>query len=181
MKRDERIVITAWDAISAIGSTGEEICAAIKAGLAAFEEYPLLMCAPADPDWEERLPMYVASVPTVDPHVQGVERFVKLSMSPLTGVLKQAALTRKDLGRTALLCALPEERPGLAQLGLASHFIPTLCKRLGLNPKIATGDASGRIGMARQLVNACALLEAGEVDYCVVLGVDTHLINEHLK
>ncbi|MGQ9424392.1 hypothetical protein ACXYTJ_00410 [Gilvimarinus sp. F26214L] len=176
-----RVVITAVDAITPIGANVEQTCAAVKAGVNAFTEYPYLSCKPHDPEWEEPLPMHVAAVPAVDPSIAGLERFIQLAIPPLAAVLGKARLTRQSLARTGLLVALPQTDAATLPMQLGRDLLPLLCKRTGLGLKLARTTLEGRTGIISQLAKATELLQSGELDGCIVGGVDSYLIQDRLR
>lgn len=176
-----RIVVTAIGAFSPLGGNAEQTAAAVKAGAAAISEYPFLYCTPHDPGWDEDLPMYVAAVPAIDAAVKGLERFSQLAIPALTEVLDKAKLKRQSLANTGLLLAIPQFSEVTLKLGLDKQWLPQLCRRMGLSLKIAKVEAEGRVGVFSQIASAIPLLQTGALEQCIVGGVDTHLIMEHLE
>lgn len=170
-----RLAITAIEAISPLGGNAQQTAAAIKAGISAFGEYPLLGCMPKDPDREAPLPMYVAAVPSVDPACAGGDRLIQLAMPPLEALLGSSKLNRAALARTGLLLALPQQDAATVELGLDAGLAIRLCKRMGLNLKTCNASPRGRAGVFVLLEQAKALLESGELDFCIVGGVDSYL------
>jgi len=176
----DRVVITAMGAFSPVGGNAEQTAAAIKAGVAAFSEYPYLDCTSQDPGWDEDLPMHVAAVPAIDPSVQGAERFTQLAIPPLTEVLSKAKLMRQSLAKTGLLIAIPQFNEVTVKLGLDKQWLPQLCQRTGLTLKLAEVETQGRVGVFSQIAKAIPLLQGGVLEQCIVGGVDTHLLIPHL-
>lgn len=176
-----RIVITAIGALSPVGGNTEQTTAAVRAGATAFSEYQYLYCTPQDPEWDEDLPMYVAAVPAIESSVTGIERFIQLSIPAINEVTAKAKLTRQSLARMGLFIALPQVNEATLKLRLEQLFLPTLSKRTGLKMKIVGVGIEGRVGVLSQMDKAIASLESGELDQCIVGGVDTHLMTEHLQ
>ena len=175
-----RIVVTAIGALSPVGGNAEQTTATVSAGIAAFTEYPYLYCTPQDPEWDEDLPMYVAAVPAINPVVSGLERYIQLAVPAITEVISKAKLNRQSLAKTGLLVALPQLNEATIQLGLESLWLPQLCKRTGLTMKMSNACIEGRVGVLSQIAKAIPLLESGVLEQCIVGGVDTHLMIEHL-
>ncbi len=175
-----RIVITAVGAFSPLGSNAAETTAAVNAGVAAFSEFPYLYCTPQDPGWDEDLPLYVAAVPAIDSSLTGRERFIQLAMPALAEVLGKATLNRRSLASTGLCIALPQLNEVTVKYDLEALFLPELCKRTGLSFKINSVNNEGRVGMFSQIAKAMPLLQSGTLEQCIVGGVDTHLLIDHL-
>lgn len=175
-----RVVITAIGALTPLGGNAEQTTAAVQAGISAFSEHPLLYCTPKDPEWGDGLPMFVAAVPTIGSSEIGIERFVQLAIPAINEVMSKAKLTRHSLGRTGFFIALPQVNEANASLNLESLFLPMLFKRTGLKMKFAQVLNEGRVGVLSQITKAIALLESDDLDQCIIGGVDTHLLNEHL-
>lgn len=176
-----RIVVTAVGAFTPVGANAQQTVTAIKAGVAAFSEYQYLYCTPPDPGWDDDLPMYVAAVPAIDSSVSGLERFIQLAIPSLTEVLDKAQLKRQSLASTGMFFALPQFNEATLKLGLEKEWLLRLCQRTGLSLKIAAAETEGRVGVFSQISRAIPLLQTGELEQCIVGGVDTHLIMEHLE
>ncbi len=175
-----RIVITAMGAISAVGGNAEQTTAGVKAAVSAFSEYPYLYCVPKDPEWDEDSPLYVAAVPAIESHIAGIARFTELALSPLTEAITKAKLKRQSLTKTGLFIALPQLNEATLKLGLDKLLLPQLLKRTGLQFNKTSVAIEGRVGIFSQIAKAIPLLHSGELEHCIVGGVDTHLITEHL-
>lgn len=176
-----RIVVTAVESLSPLGGNAEQTCAAIRAGITAFEEYPYFSCTPQDPEWEERLPLYAAVVPAVHNAHTDLERFTQLAMPPLEGVLATARLTRQSLTKTGLFLALPQADAATRSLGLNDGWLLQVCKRMGLGLRALNASFEGRVGLFSQIKRAIPLLQTGELEQCIIGGVDTYMINERLS
>lgn len=175
-----RIVITAIGAISALGGNAEQTTAGVKAAITAFSEYQYLYCNPKDPEWDDDLPMYVAAVPAIESYITGLSRFTELAIPPLTETIAKAKLKRQSLASTALFIALPQFNEATIKLGLDNLLLPQLLKRTGLQFNKAHLTNEGRVGVFSLIEKAIPLLTSGELKHCIVGGVDTHLITEHL-
>lgn len=176
-----RIVVTAVETLSPLGGNAEQTCAAIRAGIAGFEEHPYFRCTPQDPEWEEPLPLYAAVVPAVHDAHTDLERFTQLAMPPLEGLLAKAKVTRRSLAKTGLFLALPQADAATRSLGLNDGWLLKLCKRMGLGLRAPSVSFEGRVGVFSQIKKAIPLLQTGALDQCIIGGVDTHMINERLS
>lgn len=175
-----RIVITAMGAISPIGGNLEQTTAGVKAAISAFSEYQYLYCIPKDPEWDDDLPLYVAAVPAIEAYVAGLARFTELAIPPLTEAIAKAKLKRQSLASTGLFMALPQLNEATVKLGL-DKLLPQLLKRTGLQFNKSSATMEGRVGIFSLIEKAIPLLTSGELEHCIVGGVDTHLITEHLS
>jgi 3-oxoacyl-[acyl-carrier-protein] synthase-1 len=175
-----RIVVTAMGALSPVGGNAEQTTASVKAAITAFSEYQYLYCTPKDPEWDDDLPLYVAAVPAIESYVTGLARFIELAIPPLTETIAKAKLKRQSLASTGLFIALPQFNEVTIKLGLDKLLLPQLLKRTSLQFNKAHIANEGRIGMFSLISKAIPLLISGELNHCIVGGVDTHLITEHL-
>jgi len=175
------VVITAMGALTPLGEGVEATCAAIEAGISRVTEHAYYQCTPDDPEWDEDLPLFSASVPTIDPFTDGLDRFMELSMPSLTEVMEKSNLKRTDLAKTSFYLSLPQQDEATFNLGLAANLLPTLCKQTGLtsfqNTKI---NQSGHTGVFAHISEAIDLLESGSSEFCIVGGVDSYLLNNRL-
>ncbi|MBI3560406.1 MAG: hypothetical protein HY080_01625 [Gammaproteobacteria bacterium] len=175
------IVITAMGALTPVGATAEESCAAIAAGITRIEEHAYYECAPEDPEWDDTLPLYASDVPVIDPFVEGVERLLQLALPALTEVMGKAKLQRRDIENCGLMLALPQADTASSALNVPANFIPTLCKQTGLATfKLWKATQAGHTGVFLLLQSAMQKLQAGEVEVCIVGGVDSYLLEERL-
>jgi 3-oxoacyl-[acyl-carrier-protein] synthase-1 len=182
MTSSTHIVVTAVGAISPLGINSEQTCAALRAGITPVNEHELYECTPLDPEWDESLPMYITYVPTIDQSIEGTERFIQLAIPALAEVFAKAKLQRQSLAKTGLLLALPPVDAGTLPLGLDKHFLPLLRKRTGLGSvKLADAYLRGETGVFTAIETASRLLQSGELEYCVVGGVDSYLMDSRLS
>lgn len=176
------VVITALGVTSPVGLNTEHTCASIRAGISRFTEHAYYGCLPSDPEWEEPEPLISASVPTIDPFLDGPERLFHLIIPALNELFSAAKLKRKEMRAGGFLLALPQADTVVNTWSLESRFIPELFRRTGLNSfKILKVDQSGHAGMFKLIQDAVSMLVSEEAEFCVVGGVDSYLMDERLQ
>jgi 3-oxoacyl-[acyl-carrier-protein] synthase I len=176
-----RIVITALGAITPVGATAEQSCAAIAAGVARFHEHAYYQCAPEDPEWDEPLPLFVSDVPVLDPFLDGPDRLLQLALPALSEVMAQSKLKRRDLEQCGLMLSLPEADAATTPLNLSTQFVPALCQLTGLTTfKLWKTSQTGHTGVFTLIQSALQKLKAGDIKMCIVGGVDSYLLETRL-
>ena len=175
------IVITALGAITPVGATAEQSCAAIAAGIARFNEHAYYQCTPEDPEWDAPLPLFVSDVPVLDPFLDGPERLLQLALPALSEVMAKSKLKRRDLEQCGLMLSLPQADAATAPLNLSTEFVPALCKLTGLTTfKLWKTSQAGHTGVFTLVQSALQKLKAGDVDLCIVGGVESYLLEARL-
>jgi 3-oxoacyl-[acyl-carrier-protein] synthase-1 len=179
---NQTIVVTGSAVISPVGLDAQQACASIRAGITRFAEHPYYLCAGLDPEWDEEEPLMASLVPSIDPYLDGPERLFSLILPPLTQIISDAKLKRKELRTGAFLLALPQPDKVMKGWSLEKKFIPGLSKRAGLDPfKLSKTRQTGHTGMFSLIEEAIAMLISGEVEFCIVAGVDSYLLEERLE
>lgn len=182
MSETNDIVITALGALTPVGANTEQSCAAIAAGINRIGEHAYYECTPDDPEWDEPLPLYASDVPVLDPFMDGAERLLALALPALTELMGGARLRRGDLENCGLMLALPQADDITGAMNLGSLFVPELYKRTGLTTlKLWKTCQTGNTGVFTLLQSAIQKLQAGDIDYCIVGGVDSWLLEERLS
>ena len=170
------VVITAMGAVTAVGGNVEQTNAAINAGITPFVEHTYYKCIPEDPEWDEGLPAYVAAVPFIGFDVDGHQRFDQLIIPALIELFGKSKMKRQALANTGLLVALPAPEKPLQPLALNDQWLAGVGRHTGLtglkNTQI-NGDA--HIGVFKLVNDAVALLQRGQLQQCIVGGVDSYL------
>ena len=176
------VVITAMGALTPLGDGAEATCAAIDAGISRVTEHAYFQCTPDDPEWDEDLPLFSATVPTIDPFIDGMERFIELAMPSLSEVIDKSNLKRTDITQTTLYLSLPQVDESTFNIGLAANLLPALCQLTGLstfqNTKI---NQQGHTGVFAHINEAIDTLESGASNFCIVGGVDSYLLDNRLQ
>lgn len=174
------VAVTGLGALSPVGGGVVQTCASIRAGLDRFTEYPLYDVLTADPEWDDPEPL-IGSTSKLDLNAQGPDRMLEHAMPAIREAMERARLMRKQLARTALWLALPEDHPSLANWHLP-RFTDVLLQRTGLSQlSDVKADLLGHAGVLRLIEEASALLHRGEADACVVVGVDSYFAPERLR
>ena len=175
------IVITATSAVTAVGEDIKQTCAAINAGITPFVEHAYITCTPSDPEWDEPLPTYVATVPFINPTLNTSERLSLLAIPAISEVFNQSKLKRKELIKTGLFLALPIADKSTEGLGFNESWLNDLKKKTGLGGmahfKISH---SGNVGVFTLIKEAIQLLNSGELEQCIIGGVDSYLFAERI-
>ena len=169
----ERVVIAGIGAATAVGRGAWESAAAVRAGISGFAQHPYMIDTAGEP-------MRVALAPWLDVGLQGVERFVALLMPAIEEARAGRDAPRTAPGRWAIALALPEPRPGLPQ-GLARELLARIDRRWGALFASAAafdaGHAAGLLGVHAAMTKLCA----GQLDACLVAGVESYLEPETLE
>jgi 3-oxoacyl-[acyl-carrier-protein] synthase-1 len=158
----------------AAGLTAPAAAAAVRAGISRLREHPYML----DKVGERFI---VAAEPTLDPKVQGPERFTHLAAPALKEAV--APLADRDISMQSLhtLVGTPDPRPGLPAgiedgLGrlVASVANSKTSQRLTF---LGNGHAAGLLAIKR----ARDILQAGMSRFCVAGGVDSYLTADSLE
>ncbi|MEP7125772.1 MAG: hypothetical protein ABJE95_32880 [Byssovorax sp.] len=174
------VTLTATAALTAVGGGAAQTATSIRAGLARFGAHPTYEALRRDPEREDPEPLNVAATAFVDPALRGAERLHALLIPVLTSLVKTASLQRRDLGQCALLLALPAPDEAVTSWRLAETFVAQLSRRTGLVLKTTRQSLSGHAAGVELLAEASALLASGEVQSCVVAGVDSYLDRDRM-
>jgi len=175
------IVITAMGAVTAVGGNVEQTNAAINAGITPFVEHTYYECTPEDPEWDEDLPSYVAAAPFIEFHVDNQERFNQLMVPTLKELFAQSKIKRQTLAKTGLLVALPAEESPLQQIALDDDWLTTIRRQTGLvGLKNSRTSRDAHVGVFALVNEAMALLQNGQLQQCIVGGVDSYLLQSRM-
>lgn len=182
MMDSDRIVISAIAGVTPIGGNIEQTCCAIRAGINLFEEHEYFECEPFDPEWDPALPLVVSTYPFNDPLADGFSRMVDMAIQSLKEIVSNLKIGRKDLPRCGIFLALPEQDKVTDSWQLKEKFINTLCGKTGLGG-FGKKDITfqGRTGGLRQLHAAMSHISSGQLDYCIIAGVDSFLADDRIQ
>lgn len=176
------IVITALGAITPVGATAEKSVAMIAAGIKQFNEHAYYNCTPSDPDEDEIFPLFAADLPILDPFLDGRNRLLQIALPALTEVMNNGKLTRRDLEQCGLMLSLPQADKAISIMNLSTRFVPALRKLSTLSTfKLSKTAQTGHTGVFSLLRSAIQKLQAGNLAYCMVGGVDSYLLKERLE
>jgi 3-oxoacyl-[acyl-carrier-protein] synthase I len=163
------LLIASCGAVTAVGLTAEQTCAAMRARVAGFEA-SMYLPPPARP-------VTVARVPAAQ----------RLKLQPSRWLLSMAELALRDClggfaarpGRIALVLSVPDPHRQHAALRslTATGLLDSLQQRLQMrfHPLSCVTD-EGHAAVIKGFALARQILAGGEVDLCVVGGVDS-LVN----
>ena len=176
------IVITSVGAITPVGKNAAMTMAAIKAGISQISEHVYFECVPDDPEWDEELPLFVSTVPLIDPFLDGRERLIQLALPAVTEAMEKARFKRQYLAETGFMLSLPQMDKVTDALGLREQLLPELFKRTGLTTfKLWKTTQSGHTGVFSLIQNAAGKLLSGDIKYCLVGGVESYLLEDRLE
>ena len=177
----ETIVITGLGALSPVGANAEQTCAAIRAGMAAFKQHAYYECIPDTTQQNDEPTCYTASVPVIDPYLDGPERLLQLALPALHELIDNVQFNLQDACASGLFLALPQGDEVVNSWQLDTWFIPQLCQRLSLADfKTTKINQEGRSGVFSLVADAIEALQTGQLDYCIVGGVDSWLIAKRM-
>ncbi len=163
------ICIVGIGACTSIGLNAVSTAAAVRAGISGFEEHPFMISREGDP-------YMLAMVPSVDPSVTGLDRYIDLSTSAIHEALEPLQQLAPKRNKLKVVVALPEVRPGLPDdLGekLAQHISVQGNEhyiiedvRIALN-----GHAAGLMAIE----SARKHLAKGECEFYLAGGIDSYI------
>ena len=170
------VFILGWGAVTAVGFSADQTCAAIRAAITGFGESNFFQNS------LEPVPLIAAQVPLGPPpdEDQIFNRLVRMASHALRECLDS---TNVEPSRTALLLGVREpfrEHPDLD--GNVPAFLPAIEKAIQLQFHSASvvlpeGNAAAFHG----LDIARSLLDAEKVDSCIVGGVDSYFTPYDLR
>jgi 3-oxoacyl-[acyl-carrier-protein] synthase-1 len=166
------VTIVALGASTPIGRCAASSAAAVRAGISLFQAHPSMVDTAGEP-------MLVACADWIDLRQPFERRLEALLLPAVDEVLDAVAMPTQrrlpaELARCAVALALPAARPGL-EAGLAQRLLASVCGHFETTFQAAacftTGHGAGLLGMRA----AVAKLARGELDACVLAGVDSYL------
>jgi 3-oxoacyl-[acyl-carrier-protein] synthase-1 len=165
-----RLMLLGFGAVTAVGLTAAQTCAAIRAAITGFEDSGFFHHHP------ESIPLIAAQVPLGPPPEvdETFDRLVRLAAAAIRGCLDDSGV---DPRQTALLLNWREpfrEDSDLdgKDVALLAAIEETLEVRFHAASRVIR---EGKAGAFRGLQESSALLTAGVVSACVTGGVDSYL------
>lgn len=162
--------ITSANLITAVGLTGATATAALRARIKRFREIPFRD--------EHGQPIVASPVAAVtDGHI-GWPRLQALASAAIRGCLGAPPRTR-----TALLLLLPEANRSGRPKQVEDRLREDLLAEFGLHlsPEHIKVLSSGRAGGLAALLDAQHMLASGQVQRCLLVGVDSYLNRNDLR
>ncbi len=169
------VCVVGLGAHTAVGLNAPATAAAVRAGIAGFNEHPFMIDRVGEP-------MIVALVPDVPVALDGSDRLGELG----TPAAKEAfaPLADSPYGRgseVAAIIGLAAKRPGLADG--AVEKITQRMRGIGNGSTISRVEAvpSGHSAGLMALEAGCQEIQGGRGDFCLIGGVDSYLEPETLE
>lgn len=177
----QELVVTEVVARTPVGLNTEQTCASIRAGIARYADHAYFEPLCPDAEWDQPEPLICAALPDLDPFLDRQERLEALARPLLASLIGRLNLKRSDLPRLGVLLALPEDDPPLRDWNLARGFLPALLRRAGLGGiRVMGTNQEGHTGVLSLLPTAAELLASGQIDHCLVGGLDSYLLEDRL-
>ncbi|NNF08552.1 MAG: hypothetical protein HKN21_17455 [Candidatus Eisenbacteria bacterium] len=168
------IVITGYGGISPIGESLDQTCASVRAGIDMFQAHPIYVAGEDNPEWGDQKPMIASCVPTLEPDLKGMDRLEALGLAALLDLLDRLPLKREDIGDTALFFALPRIDEVTRTWGLDDAFPKRIAQTAGLDGLKRIGvQTAGHAGGFQLLRKTYELLTSGDVQHCILVGLDS--------
>lgn len=178
------LAVTAQFVLSAVGLDAETTCAALRARISRVRECDLYSPMAPGPETVDNVPLTAAKVPDLEVDLSGMDRLLVLALGALRGLIDRARMARAELSRAGILLALPAPDAVTGTWNLERLFMPTLLARAGL-VEVPQGQVAvalgGNAAVLSLLGTAATWLEAGAVDQCIVLAVDSYIDVDRLQ
>ncbi len=173
--------VTAIGGFSPLGPTWVQTCASIRAGLTRFADHPYHELRTADAGWDEADPLRCSAVPGWEETLDEPGRVTALALEALRDLAGRIPLRRPELAAGGLLLALPGDRDLPGGRDPRAGVIPQLLARSGLDGlAFAEARDGGHAAVFLALQEAAAKVRAGELEFCIVGGVDSHLLDARI-
>ena len=169
------VCIVGVGACTALGADLPSSAAAVRATLSAFGDHPYMI----DKDGE---PMVVALASSLPEDLGATDRLVALAIAAAQEALASLTADRMQVQGMPAVIGLPPRRPGRADD--LDDSLAQRCKtdlgggaQLAVVRTVASGHAAG----LEALEQAWRLIRSGELEACLVGGVDSYLEPETLE
>lgn len=170
---NEAAVIIGMGATTAVGQGAWASAAAVRAGVSGFTQHPYMIDTAGEP-------MRAAIAPWINIEVQGIDRFEALLFPAIDEALATVPQSSAHAGRWAIALGLPSPRPGLPE-NTGPELLKRVKRRYAKLFSTAAAFSAGHAAGLLALQAACAKLSQGDLDACIVAGVDSWLEPETLE
>ncbi len=163
----DRSAIMAVGACTPLGRDAWSSAAAVRAGISGFVQHPYMIDTAGEP-------MRVALAPWLDIGLSMADRLEALLFPAIDEALAPLTQAAGTPWKLALALGLPSARPGMPE-DIQQQMLSRVQKRYG---KLFAGIASFTSGHAAGLIAlqaATTKLAQGDVQACVVAGVDSYI------
>ena len=165
----DSVCIVGTGALTSVGLTAPATAAAVRAGIANFNEHPYMIDQEADP-------YVLAMVPTLDADLIGVERYLQLAGPAIEEALGPLAAIGKSLGEIYVLIGIPEERPGLPHdlaVSITRRVNEIKFENFGVADSVVLpkGHSSGLMALGA----AAREISRHTCEFCLIGGVDSYI------
>lgn len=167
------IYIVGLGASTAVGRDAWSSAAAVRAGISGFMQHPYMIDTAGEP-------MRAAIAPWLDIGLSGVERFEALLFPAIDQAIAHITELRTPALRITLALGLPSPRPGLPE-NLQPVLIKALPEKYRQIFSTVAAFPNGHAAGLLALESAMKKLVKGEVEACVVAGVDSYIEPETLE
>lgn len=150
-----------------VGLDAESACAAIRAGIAQFEDLPYLDNAGE--------PVIGAMVPGIDPGLSRARRLLEILVLALQDTLAKVPSLPLDSIPLIVCLAEPDRPGGGGELG--RHVIGAVEKRMGVgfHPDYSGAVVKGNTAGFRALRVARRLMQEGDIRACLICAADSFI------
>jgi 3-oxoacyl-[acyl-carrier-protein] synthase-1 len=172
---DLRVGVVAVGAFTPVGKTAPATAAAVRAGLAGFSDYPMMVDKAGDS-------FVVATVPNLAIDIDATERLAQLAFPAANEVLSILNKCPSQPYSISMIVGFPSERPGLGakvRLGVVERLERMI--RYGYRFSEIQIIPSGHSAGLMAIETACQMIRHGKTEFCLVGGVDSYIEPETLK
>jgi len=159
--------LTSTGMVCPVGLNAEAACAAMRAGIAGFDELPY-----RDNAGEV---IIGAAVPNLDPELSREERLIQMLEPAIRECI--TGVNPDQLARIPLLVGLAEPELSGGGTSLADTIVPTIERRLGVR-FLEVGShtiPTGRTSAFEAFRDARELMQSQRIEACLVCGVDSYV------
>ena len=163
------ICVIGVGACTAVGLNAASTAAAVRCGIAGFEEHPYMIN-------QEGEPYVLAAEPSIDPSSMGCKRYTDLAIPALQEALHPLLRLSPNKHKVKAIIGLPEHRPGLPDdlhLSLEGCIKELDSEHYAIKEvrTIFRGHAAGLMAVE----SASKLLSTGESKLCIAGGIDSYI------